>query len=287
MSHARSHRPSALWGAVSCLALLPLLACAPDAPRDDRPLVVVSVAPQRYVVNAVAGDLVRVEVMLPPGASPHGYEPTLAQLGALEAAALYVKVGHPNFPFEAAWLDRMLADLPDLPIVDASAGLAVEEHDPHVWVVPRHVGHMAAKIEEALERVLPSERETLRRNLGEFQARLTALDAEIDGILEEAEGASFFVFHPAWGYFAEEYGLRQVAVEHEHKEPDPHELHELIEHAKEAKVPVIFVQPQFDAASARTVADETGARVEILDPLAEDLEANLVRTARAVAEAAR
>jgi zinc transport system substrate-binding protein len=259
-------------------------ACGPDAPRDARPLVAVSVAPQRFVVRAVAGDLVRVEVMIPRGASPHTYEPTLQQIRALDEAALYVKVGHPNFPFEAIWLDRILADAPGLAVVDASAGLPRRDDDPHLWLVPRHVEHMAVQVEAALEKLLPAERDTLRANLDAFRGRARALDREIRGLLEDEKGGEFFVFHPAWGYFAEEYGLRQVAVEHEHKEPDPHELAELIEHARESKVRVIFIQPQFDRKSAQTLAQETGARVEVLDPLAEDWEANLRHAAHALAE---
>lgn len=277
---------SAVRGALRTGVLCGLLvtACGRDAPRDPRPLVAVSIAPQRFVVRAVAGDLVRVEVMIPPGASPHTYEPTLRQIRALEEAALYVKVGHPNFPFEATWLDRILADVPGLAVVDASAGLPRRDDDPHLWLVPRNVEHMAVQVEAALEKLLPAERDTLRANLDAFRGRSQELDHEIQSLLEDRKGGEFFVFHPAWGYFAEEYGLRQVAVEHEHKEPDPHELAELIEHAKESKAPVIFVQPQFDRKSAQTVASETGARVEVLDPLAEDWEANLRHAAHALGE---
>ncbi|MDJ0870129.1 MAG: zinc ABC transporter substrate-binding protein [Myxococcota bacterium] len=259
-------------------------ACGAEEPRDDRPLVVVSVAPQRFLVKAVAGELARVEVMIPPGANPRSHEPTTGQLRALEEAALYVKVGHSNFPFEQAWLERLLAEVPGLPVVDASAGLSLPDGDPHVWLAPRHAEHMAVQTASALERIFPGQRELLRRNLAAFRERVTELDREIERRLENLDGAEFFVFHPAWGYFAEAYGLRQVAIEHEHKEPDPHELAELIERAKKAKARVIFVQPQFDPTSAKTVARETGARVEILDPLAEDWDANLRRAARALAE---
>jgi zinc transport system substrate-binding protein len=269
---------AALW----CGVLLN--ACGPDAPRDDRPLVAVSVAPLRFVVRAIAGDRVRVEVMIPPGANPHSYEPALQQARALGEAAVYVKVGHPNFPLETVWLDRILSDAPDLVVVDASAGLPRRDGDPHLWLVPRHVEHMAVAVEAALEKVLPAEQETLRTNVDAFRSRVRALDREIRGLLEARKGAEFFVFHPAWGDFAEEYGLRQVAVEHEHKEPDPHELAELIQHAKASQVRVIFVQPEFDRKSAQTLAQEAGARVEILDPLAEDWEANLRHAARALAE---
>lgn len=284
--------PSALGALGSLAALvvglagLPLLACAPDGVPDERPLVLVSVVPQRFVVESVAGELVRVEVMIPPGASPATYEPSISQVRALDQAALYVKVGHPALGFEATWLGRILAELPDLPVVDSSVGLPRRADDPHLWVVPRHVEHMAVQVEAALQKLLPSERDALRANLEALREQTRSLDREIRRLLDDRRGASFFVFHPAWGYFAEEYGLRQVAVERERKEPDPHALAELIAQAKAANARVIFVQPQFDPTSAQTVAEEAGARVEVLDPLAVDWADNLRRAARAISEGA-
>lgn len=279
MTPDRVSAPSAL------LWLLVAGGCAPAAPPDDRPRVAVSVAPLRFVVRAVAGERVRVDVMIPPGASPVTYEPTLAQRGALETTALYVKVGHPGFPFEAAWLDGILAGVEGLTVVDASAGVPLREGDPHLWLVPRNVERVAVQVEAALEEILPRERAALRANLEAFRDLAREVDEDVRALLRDAQGAEFFVLHPAWGYFADEYGLRQVAVEREHKEPDPHELAQLIRHARESRARVIFVQPQLDATAARTLARETGARVEVLDPLAEDWDENLRRAARAVAEA--
>jgi zinc transport system substrate-binding protein len=271
----------------SVLAVLAgLVACAPDAPSDPRPLVVVSVLPHRQVVERIAGDLVRVEVLIPPGASPATYEPTLDQLAALDEAALYLKVGHRSFPFEAAWLDRMMAETDALPVVDGSDGIESRSGDPHVWLAPHQVERTATLVESALEEILPEHADALRANLAGFRGEIEGLDAEIRAILAGAERRSFLVFHPAWGHFAEAYGLRQVAIEHEGKEPGPHRLAELIEHARRDGVGVVFVQPQFDRASAEVVARELGARVETLDPLAPDWEANLRRAARALAEGA-
>jgi zinc transport system substrate-binding protein len=270
--------------------LLPVLvvAIAGAAHAEEpvaRPVVVVSVLPQKYVVDRLAGDRVAAEVMIPPGASPATYEPTLAQMKRLGEAALYLKVGHPSFPFEAAWLDRLLADTPGLPVVDSSAGVERRKGDPHVWVAPRHVEQMAIQTGAAIAKILPQRRGELQANLKAFRAEIDALDQEIQSLLASKKGRKFLVFHPAWGYFAEAYGLEQVAIEHEHKEPDARELGELIEQAREEKVAVVFVQPQFDPASAELLASEIGARVEPLDPLAYDWPANLRRAARAIAGA--
>jgi zinc transport system substrate-binding protein len=271
------------------LLLLVLAAAVAGAAHAEepasRPIVVVSVLPQKYVVDRLADEWVDVEVMIPPGASPATHEPTLAQMKRLAEASLYVKVGHPSFPFEAAWLDKLLAETPGLPVVDGSAGVERREGDPHVWVAPRHVEQMAIQTGAALAKILPQHRDELQANLGALRAEIDALDQEIRALLADKTGRKFLVFHPAWGYFAEAYGLEQVAIEHEHKEPDAHELGELIEHAREEKVQAVFVQPQFDPASAELLAKEIGARVEPLDPLAYDWPANLRRAARAIAGA--
>jgi zinc transport system substrate-binding protein len=265
------------------LTALALLACPGPAPEDPRPLVLASVLPHTFVVDRIAGGRVRAEAVIPPGASHSTYAPTLAQLQALASARLYVKVGHPSFPFEQAWLDRILAEAPDLVVVDASEGLDLRAGDPHVWLAPRHVEHLAIALEAALGRLLPEHRAEFARNLAAFRAEIAALDAEIREALAPVRGRRFVVFHPAWGYFAEEYGLEQVAIEHERKEPDTRELAELLEMARREKVEVVFVQPQFSDASARVIAREIGARVEVLDPLAYDWDANLRRTAQALA----
>ncbi len=266
------------------LLLVAIVACGSEPAPEARPLVMVSVLPQKYMVDRLAEELVRVEVMIPPGVSPHMYEPSLAKMALLREAALYVKVGHPNFSFEMAWLTWILAEAPGLPVVDGSADVEFRRGDPHVWVAPRHVEKMATHVEAALERILPDHRETLRANLASFRAEITALDGEIRELLAGKQGAKFLVFHPAWGYFAETYGLEQVAIQRERKEPDPYELGELIAYAREGGVRVIFVQPQFDPAAAETLAREIGARVEPLDALAYDWPANLRRAAHALAE---
>lgn len=268
---------------VAVLALA-LGACSKDRAEDPRPLVAVSVVPQKYVVDRIAGELVRVAVMIPPGASPATHEPSITQLKALDEAVLYLKVGHPSFPFESAWLDAMLAEHRDLPVLDASEGLERRSGDPHVWVAPRQVEQMAIRLEGALGEILPQHRHALAANLAEFRAAIDALDTQICDALAGKEGGRFLVFHPAWGYFAAAYGLEQVAIEREHKEPDPHELAELIELAREQRIGVVFVQPQFDPSSAEMLAREIGARVERVDPLAYNWDANLRRMTGILAE---
>lgn len=260
-------------------------ACAERPAPPAQLTAVVSVLPQAYFVDKLAGGLVKVEVMIPPGASPHSYEPSMAQMTSVSRADLYVEVGHPHFAFEQAWLNKLLAGRADLLVVDASAHVERKEEDPHVWVAPSNVRAMARDIAAALDELLPQQHDTLQANLDRCLAEIDMVDTDIRQTLSGVEGRKFYVFHPAWGYFADEYHLQQVAIEHEGKEPDPKELATVIEHARADGTTVIFAQPQFDPASANAIAQEIGARVDVIDPLAYDWSGNLREVARKLAAA--
>jgi zinc transport system substrate-binding protein len=268
------------------LALLGLACgagCGPRAP-DARPLVAVSVPPQAWFVDQIAGGRVRVEVMVPPGASPTSYAPTFAQLRAMEEAVLYVRVGHRAFPFEAAWLDRLLAEGRGVRVVDSSAGIPFEAGDPHVWLAPADARIMARNIAAALADVLPDEGAVLAASRARLLAEIDAVDADLRAVLGPHRGQVFVVFHPAWGTLARAYGLRQLAIEEGGKEPGPRQLLDLIARTRALGVRVVFAQPEFDRASAALVAREIGARLEIIDPLAYDWASNLRAVARKLAE---
>ena len=260
------------------------MGCRPVEPVSSRPLIVVSVPPQAYFVEQLAGDLVTVAVMIPPGASPALYEPTFDQMKALSHATLYIKVGHPNFAFERAWLDRIVGQNPRLKVVDASAHLVAREGDPHVWVSPQCVRCMATNIHESLAAILPDHHPALVARLRRFLADIDDLDADLHQILDARPGGKFLVFHPAWGHFARDYGLEQIAIEQGSKEPSPDQLAKLIDRARREDVGVVFVQPQFSRASAELVAAEMGGRVVAIDPLERQWPENLRRVAHAFRE---
>ena len=140
---------------------------------------------------------------------------------------------------------------------------------------------------EALVRLDPEGREIYGRGYGDLVEDLQSLDRRIARILEPVKGEPFFVFHPSFGYFAEDYGLQQIAVETGGAEPSARQLARLIEEARERGVRVIFVQPQFSQKSAETIASEIGGAVVPIDPLARDYVENLGKMARAVEEGLR
>ncbi len=272
-------------GLVLAAALLALAGCGTRGEADRRPLIAVSVPPQSELVQAIAGPGFRVATLLPPGASPATYAPTLAERLGVAEAALLVEVGHPGLPFERVWIASLISDRPRLPVVRMLPAGAKGEGDPHLWTDPQQMGELARRLAAALQVGWPADARGFETRLARFETELAQLDRELREILAPVRGRRFYVFHPAWGPFAHAYGLEQVAIEHQHKEPGPHGLSRLIEGARADHARVIFVQPQFDPASARVVAEAIGATVEVLDPLAPDWADNLRRVASRLREA--
>jgi zinc transport system substrate-binding protein len=283
------------------LLALGLAACLPALPaaEDARIRVAVSVPPQADFVRRIGGEHVQVEVMIPPGYSHVDYPLTPRQVAALSRARIYVAVGHPAFEFEQIQLKAVLRDLPGIQVVDMSRGMQLlagegegeeDEHghgggDPHVWVAPDTVAVAARNIETALAGIDPAHAAEYRANLQIFEAEIAALDREIRARLAGREGDRFMVYHPTWGYFAREYGLRQVAIEAEGKEPSAQRLIQLIDRARRERIQVVFVQAGFPRKSAQVIAEAVGGRVLVADPQDPDWLGNLRRVARELQEA--
>jgi len=287
--------------------LLLLLGCGTaPATRDstgkiaERIPVAVSVPPQAYFVEKIGGDRVRVEVMIPTGSSHVDYSPSPRQVAALAGARIYIKVGHPAFEVETHSIVPFLARLPEILVVDMSQGMDLiagegEDHhaggDPHVWVAPSTVRVAARNIAAALRKADPGHAAEYAANLRAFEAEIDALDRDIrERLGSSSAGAGrrkFMVYHPSWGYFAHEYGLEQIAIEAEGKEPSAQRLIQLIDRGRAENVKVIFVQGGFPRKSAQVIADAVGGRVLTADPQERDWAANLRRVATELGEAYR
>ena len=260
--------------------------------------VAVSVLPLAAFVEAVGGDRVRVQTLVGPGQNPHSFEPTARQIEQLTSAELFWRVG---MPFEEAWIARLRSQNSGLNILDARAGLQLppasaraaaspyphdDGHDPHAWTSPTLVRAMVPRLADALAALDPAGAAVYHANAAAYVAELEALDAEIRQTLAPLRNRRFLVYHPAWGEFAATYGLEQVAIERDGKEPGAHSLAGLATLAGEAGIRVIFVQPQSSPRSAQVLAREIGARIVTVDPLARDYAATLRTLARALVEAA-
>lgn len=266
-------------------AVILLVAGSPRA--EEKLLVFVSIPPQKYMVQQIGQALLDVEVMIPAGADPHIYEPKPRQMVALSKARLYFAIGIQ--PFENTWLKKLVSSNPEMMLVHTDRGVQkipmttpqhkAERHagepDPHIWLSPPLVMKQAQTILNALLEFDPASRTVYETNYQAFVSELQALDAELKNIFAAKQGLQFMVLHPAWGYFAHTYGLKQVPIEIEGKDPKPAQLKELIDYAKHNQIKIIFVQPQFSPRNAELVAKEIGGQVVFADPLAADWSDNL------------
>jgi zinc transport system substrate-binding protein len=254
----------------------------------------VTVLPQVEFVNAVGGGRVNVTAMVPPGANPHTYEVTPAQMAKLSAAKTYFKVGSP-IEFELTWLDKLTAQNKGMTVVDCNKGIELIQStdpdepgiDPHTWTSPQNVKIMAGNICEGLVQLDTVNKNYYQANRDSYLQKLDTLDSDIKLALTGAVNRTFIVYHPAWGYFAREYGLQQLGIEKEGKEPQAAYMARLINEARDRNIRVIFVSPQFDTRSAEAIAREIGGRVVSIDPEGRDYIDNMRKVAAAFREALR
>ncbi len=257
--------------------------------------VFVSILPQKYFVERIGGNQVEVQVMVKPGESPATFNPNPKKMSLLSQAKLYFSIG---VPFETIWIDRIQAIQPSLQIVPLhdyvqnklKTGHQHDHHlhetiNPHIWTSPRKVQVMAKIIKDALVQTNPQKEKFFEKNLQAFTNDLNHLDQEIRAILAKNSNRRFMVFHPAWSYFSEDYGLDQISIEVGGKEPGARSLQTIIDKGKKLGIKVIFIQKQFNLSIANKIAKMIGASVHELDPLAEDYLVNMRRTAVAISGA--
>ncbi|OGQ87394.1 MAG: hypothetical protein A2512_01505 [Deltaproteobacteria bacterium RIFOXYD12_FULL_56_24] len=268
---------------------------APAAPAKTR--IFVTVPPQAYLAERIGGEAVEVHTLVGKGQDPHTFEPTPRQAAALAGASLFFTV---DLPFEKQLAAKIAAGNRKLLIVDSTRGIvrlptaepphethAKEDHndneaDLHLWLAPDNLRIMAANMAAALITAMPEHKEALHKNLAALQSEISVLNKRLTTTLAPHRGKTFYVFHPAFAYFAQAYGLKQKAVEISGKSPTPRQLSALIRQAREDKVRTIFVQPQFDRKSAATVAQAINGTVAPLDSLDREVLHNLAVIAAAI-----
>jgi zinc transport system substrate-binding protein len=265
--------------------------------------VFVSILPQKWLVEQVGGDLVVTRVLVDRGQEPHNFEPTPKQIAALFRSKIYFTI---DMVFERTIIRKIQQSGTALQLVDVTTAIQkipingqadgkgqnrelekprLTGLDPHVWLDPGNLKIMARTMAGALAAADPANKSTYQENLQTVFATLDRLNKKNQQLLAPYRGATFFVFHPAFGYFAQAYGLHQEAVEVAGKSPTPRQLRSLISRARDKNVRVVFVQPQFDPKSARAVAHAIGGEVVPMDPLAENVLANLSVMAEKIASA--
>ena len=274
-------------------------ACSPTPQPPQGLTVAVSIRPQAELVRILGGERWTVVTAVAPGQSPSTFDPSPRHMQELTAARVYFACG---VPMENQLLPRLRSSYPELEIIDTSAGqqrIVLNDHlhgsaadghdhgelDPHLWLDPTLMAGQAAVVAEAMGRLDPAGADLYRARCDSLTAEFTRLDHELREILAPVRGRVLFVFHPAYGYFARAYGLKQVAIEQGGIDPSPRHLAEVLGGIRTRGARAVFVQPQYSIGSARAIARETGVELVVLDPLAADYAENLRGMARVIREA--
>jgi len=240
----------------------------------EKIIVATSIMPQKEFIEAVGGDKVKVIVMVPPGADPHTYEPQPSQLRELSKAKIYFQIGS-GIEFEKTWMERLKELNPNMKIVNCSQDIKLMKEDPHVWTSPRNAIIIVENIYKALIEEDPNHKEYYTKNMDKYVSQLKKLDEQFNQTLTGKQNKKILVYHPAWAYLCRDYKLEQITIEKEGKEPSPQTLTKIIQEAKKDNIKVIIVSPQSNKQSAQAIADEIGAKIVIIDPLAENYIENM------------
>ncbi|MBM3136608.1 MAG: cation ABC transporter substrate-binding protein [Chloroflexi bacterium] len=283
------------------LALILFTSCtAPDQADNEKMNITVSILPEKFFVERIGGEHVAVNVMVGPGDSPHTYEPKPEQMAALSQSKVYFAIG---VEFEGAWMDKFISANPQMVIVDVSDNvekIPMEDHhdeddaeedehdgeelDPHIWTSPEIAKTIARRIAGELSSVDSQNAGYYHSNLEELLTEIEQLQSDIREDLRDLENRKFLVFHPAWDYFAREFGLEEIAIEVGGTEPSASELSAILETALKENIRVVFAQPEFSTQIAEYIASEINGEVVLITPLAENWLENLRTVTRTLKE---
>ena len=286
------------WNNLINVPLIGLILVAATLTSAGAADIYVSILPQAFFAERLVQDSHSVGVLVGPGQSPHTFEPTPRQIAQMSEAKLFFTVG---MPFEQRLIEKIGSINAGITVVDTLEGIPLREvnadekdshdhghhsglPDPHVWLNPRLAGIQAGTMCRALKTMDPAHADMFQANLEVLLKDLDRLDRELSETLASLRGREFLVFHPSFGYFADAYGLKQVAVEIEGKEPTAKQLAELIDRARAVNAGIVFVQPQFSSKSAKAVADSIGGSVVAIDPLSKGYIDNLHQIAVRIRE---
>lgn len=276
---------------VSCAVLMGTLAltsCQKNETADgEKPVVAVSIVPEATFAKAVCGDLAEIVTLIPPGSSPGNYEPTPEQMEKFSKSDVYFAIGVPT---EEANILPSAKDINVVKLQDKVSAVYPDrtfesgDRDPHIWLSPKRAKVMVQTIADEMSAIDAENKDTYQKNAQDYIAQLDAVDKDITSALEGVKNKSIIVYHPAFGYLADDYGLTMIALEEEGKESTPQHLQEVIDYAKEQNIKAIFYQEEIDSSQSKAFAEELGGKTVQLAPLAPDYIENLKAMAKTISE---
>ena len=261
-------------GVMLVLMLLFMAGCGGNEKAAvEKPVITVTIVPEKTFVEAVCGDLAEVVVMVPPGNSPANYEPTPKEMEQFSKAKLYFTIGVPT---EAANILPKASEIKDMKIVKLQEEvskvypdreIAPGQRDPHIWLSPKRAKTMVEVIAREMGQLDSKNKDQYEKNAQAYIAELDELDKDLQKSLEGIKDRKFIVFHPAFGYLADDYGLKMYALEEEGKEATLQRLQEVIDLAKAENIKAIFYQAEISSKQAQSFAEEIGGKTVQLEPL--------------------
>ncbi len=264
--------------------LIVLTSCNNPQKQTDKPVVTVSIAPQKYFIERLVGNSIDVNVMIPQGSDHATYSPTAGQIKKLAQSEAYIMMGH--LSFEANWSGKLKSANSKMKWYDLSKGIDMiqGEHqhhnghdhvctggiDPHTWTSPVEVQLLAKNLKAYLTELFPQHKELIISNYEAFINDINGLDEQLKKLKSERGSLTFMIFHPAYTYLARAYGFEQMSIEFEGKTPTPSRLKSTIENARAKAVKTIYIQQEFDKTNAEVIAKEIGAKTIQVNPLSEN-----------------
>ena len=277
-------------------SLLLSTACREEGGREGTLPLSATIAPAASMIASIGDSLVSVTTLLPQGNNPENYEPTPQAMQALATSRAYFYMG--DLGFERSWIERIHSTQPQLQLIRLDGGLQghahsyatgseTEVHDPHYWTSLRGLRSMGREIYTSLIKLDSTHTDYYAQRYGLLQERLTQLEGKLRGLLSDLPSRAFVIYHPSLSEFAEEWGLEQLVVEEDGKDPTPQHIEGVIRRARESGVRVVFIQQEFDSKLIQSIASELGAETITINPLDGDWEKQLLLIAEALRGASR
>lgn len=282
------------------VSIVLLTACRQN--QADGNTVTVTIEPQRFFAEKIAGDKFKINCVVPSGQSPETYDPTPKQMVEIGKSNAYLRIGY--IGFEHVWMQKIQENNPELKIFDVSKGMKFltaeeeEEHshgegehhfhpegiDPHIWSSIEGAKVIAWNTLNAFIQLDKENTEFYWKNYNALVAEIEETEATIKQLLDPLTARTFIIYHPALTYFAEEFNLTQLCIEMDGKEPSPAQLKQLVETAKANQTKVVFIQQEFDKKNAELIAKETGCRLAVINPLDFHWNKELIRIAKELSD---
>ena len=277
-------------------SLLLSTACREEGGREGTLPLSATIAPATSMIASIGDSLVSVTTLLPQGNNPENYEPTPQAMQALATSRAYFYMG--DLGFERSWIERIHSTQPQLQLIRLDRGLQghthshatgseAKVHDPHYWTSLRGLRAMSSEIYTSLIKLDSIHSDHYTQRYGLLKERLSQLEGKLRGLLSDLPSRAFVIYHPSLSEFADEWGLEQLVVEEDGKDPTPQHIEGVIRRARESGVRVVFIQQEFDSKLIQSIASELGAETITINPLDGDWEKQLLLIAEALRGASR